>query len=438
MRTYNEFQDLGKMIAWVERRETGPNNFHFAIQTDPTHADFHKCKVGMLHTCQSIRMSSIGNVMVVPYHEVRQWAAERQISVPVLTGGKPATAKPATAYKPEDADVIDTVTDSKPLQPVQPVQPVQQRTVVYGAGEAIAGANAIATLIQSAINQAMNIDDIKALAETKINDAVRNLMAPTIISVQQAPDQEPIPVGSVHKAFPVLLQAMSARSRSGRRLNICLVGPAGTGKSTAAEQAATAIGLPFYPYSAIDSKFEIIGFRDAQGQVVRTSFREACEFGGVVLFDEMSASSANARLALNAILANRIATFPDGPMKLHADCIILGGDNVIGGATAAYNGRHKPDASSIDRWVYLDWDIDTTLERVIAGNDSWTDIVAKVRAQVDTQGIRDVLITPRSSETGAALLAQGMDIKAVARMTLKKNMSEEQWLAVCAKVAELR
>lgn len=435
MRTFNEFQDLGKMIAWVERRETGPAKFHFAIQTDPTHADFNKCRIGMLNTCQTIRMNSNGNVMVVPYSEIRQWAAEHQIAVPT----KPvttATAKPAPTYKPEDSDVIDTVEVVQPVQPVQPVQ--QQRQVTYGAGEAIAGANAIATLIQSAINQAMDLDSIRALAEQKINDAVRNLMTPTIISVQQAPDQEPIPVGSVHKAFPMLLQAMSARSRSGRRLNICLVGPAGTGKSTAAEQAATALGLPFYPYSAIDSKFEIIGFRDAQGQVVRTSFREACEFGGVVLFDEMSASSANARLALNAILANRIATFPDGPMKLHEDCIILGGDNVIGGATAAYNGRHKPDASSIDRWVYLDWDIDTTLERVIAGNDSWTDIVAKVRAQVDTQGIRDVLITPRSSETGAALLAQGMDIKAVARMTLKKNMSEEQWSAVCAKVSELR
>ena len=431
MRTFNDFQHLGKMIAWVERRETGPANFHFAIQTDPTHADFHKCRVGMLNTCQTIRMNSNGNVMVVPYSEIRQWAAERQIYVPVLTGGKPATAKPATTYT-EDTDVIDTVFDS------EPVQPVQQRTVTYGASEAIAGANAIATLIQSAINQAIDLDSIRALAEQKINDAVRNLMTPTVISVQRASDQEPIPVGSVHKAFPMLLQAMSARSRSGRRLNICLVGPAGTGKSTAAEQAATALGLSFYPYSAIDSKFEIIGFRDAQGQVVRTSFREACEFGGVVLFDEMSASSANARLALNAILANRIATFPDGPMKLHEDCIILGGDNVIGGATAAYNGRHKPDASSIDRWVYLDWDIDTTLERVIAGNDSWTDIVAKVRAQVDTQGIRDVLITPRSSETGAALLAQGMDIKAVARMTLKKNMSEEQWSSVCAKVSELR
>ena len=209
MRTFNDFQHLGKMIAWVERRETGPANFHFAIQTDPTHADFHKCRVGMLNTCQTIRMNSNGNIMVVPYSEIRQWAAERQITVPVLTGGKPATAKPATTYKPEDSDVIDTVMDSEPVQPVQPVQ--QQRTVTYGAGEAIAGANAIATLIQSAINQAMDLDSIRALAEQKINDAVRNLMTPTIISVRQAPDQEPIPVGSVHKAFPMLLPMQMQR-----------------------------------------------------------------------------------------------------------------------------------------------------------------------------------------------------------------------------------
>ncbi len=120
MRTYNEFQALGKMILWVERRPTGPANFHFAIQTDPTHADFHKCRVGMLNTCQTIRMNSNGNVMVVPYSEIRQWAAEHQIAVPT----KPvttATAKPATTYKPEDSDVIDTVEVVQPVQPVQPV-----------------------------------------------------------------------------------------------------------------------------------------------------------------------------------------------------------------------------------------------------------------------------------------------------------------------------
>lgn len=66
-------------------------------------------------------------------------------------------------------------------------------------------------------------------------------------------------VGTQHRQFEQLLRACSARDHCGNRLNIWLAGPAGAGKTTAAENVAKALGLAFHfafrlfgPVAAVD------------------------------------------------------------------------------------------------------------------------------------------------------------------------------------------
>jgi DNA replicative helicase MCM subunit Mcm2 (Cdc46/Mcm family) len=232
--------------------------------------------------------------------------------------------------------------------------------------------------------------------------------------------------------FTKLLKACNAQMPNGHRLNICLIGDAGTGKSHASEAVAKALGLGFYFTGAIDTKYDLIGFADANGRVVRTQFREAWEFGGVFCFDELDGSNPGAVVALNAALANNRAAFPDMVVERHRDCIIIAGTNTfLNGSTAEFNGRFKQDAAAADRYVMMRWDVDEKLELALCPDKSWCKRVQGVRARMKERGVKGHKVTPRASFYGAALLASGLDMGDVEAMVLRKGMTDDQWTQVC-------
>lgn len=245
------------------------------------------------------------------------------------------------------------------------------------------------------------------------------------LSINEAPT---VDVGIQHKQFKKLLGACMTRSIAGPT-NVWLTGPAGSGKTKGAEGVAKALGLEFYFNGAIDTPYKLTGFIDAGGKLHRTAFREAYENGGVYLFDEVDASLPGALLAFNAALANGYADFPDGRVSRHKDCVIIAAANTWGtGPNSDYVGRNKLDAAFIDRFVQISWGYDKQLEKILAGHDSWTEYVQTVRENVMSKGIKCV-ISPRSSISGAALLKSGMfTISEVVDMTLKKGLSEDNWM----------
>ncbi len=238
-------------------------------------------------------------------------------------------------------------------------------------------------------------------------------------------------MGIQHREFPTLLETMKAKLQDGNRLNVWLVGPAGTGKTTAAKKCAEALGLDFYFTGSIDTEYKLMGFVDAQGRVVNTAFKKAFTEGGVFLFDECDSSLPPALLAFNAALANGECAFPDGIFQKHPDCIIIAAANTWGlGQTIEYCGRMKMDAAFLDRFVQLEWDIDETMETVICPNKEWVKKVQTWRAKVKAKGLKGVMLSPRASYNGAAMLAVGMNEETVIKMTVRKAMNSEQWESV--------
>lgn len=233
-----------------------------------------------------------------------------------------------------------------------------------------------------------------------------------------------------HKTFAKLLKAVSSGD------NVWLVGPAGTGKTTAAEQVATVLGFEFHFNGALDSEHKLLGFIDAQGRIVSRPFRKAWTEGGVYLFDEVDASLPQALLAFNAALANGIVDFPDGAVRKHKDFICIAGANTIGqGATAEYNGRYKPDAAFVDRFCMIRWDVDETLERTLAlgriedktlGNQ-WVDLVQKVRSRIASEGSVKHVVSPRASIGGCALLHAGLTWEEAIESRLRKGLDQAVW-----------
>lgn len=227
-----------------------------------------------------------------------------------------------------------------------------------------------------------------------------------------------IDLGLQHFQFPDLVKLVATG------LNIFLVGPAGSGKTTAAINVAKALEVEFHFTGAIASEFKLTGFINAQGNIVSTEFRKAYENGGLFLFDEIDASYPQAVLAFNAALSNNYMDFPDKRISRHEKFYCIAAANTYGqGADRQYVGRNQLDAASLDRFVFIDWKYDEKLETELTKNEEWSSYVQKARKVVEELKIRHV-VSPRASMHGATLLAIGIEQAVVEQTCLWKGMDE--------------
>lgn len=293
------------------------------------------------------------------------------------------------------------------------------------------------------------------ISEERVLELIRiNSARPAHVTLDlTAPGVDLSTVTVMHHKFPLLAAAVAAR------VNVMLVGPAGSGKTTAAAKAAETLGIPFYGTGAINSEYKLTGFIDAQGRIVSTAFRKAFEFGGLFLFDEIDASLPSALLAFNAALANDWMDFPDGCIQRHPDFRVVAGANTFGtGADRQYVGRNQLDAASLDRYAVIDWGYDEALEASIVGAPApnnaptpvsisplsadeaqfkalaWFENVRKVRKAVDDLKVRHV-VSPRATINGARLLAAGWTWADTEEAVIWKGLDRDTKAKVVAKAA---
>lgn len=294
-------------------------------------------------------------------------------------------------------------------------------------------AEALAALMGAALDEAVRsigretAEQFTALVPGMVAEGLLHAR-PIAISVNKAPA---VTIKRAHKALPTILTAVVAGTSP------FLVGPAGSGKTTLAEQIATALGLKFYMASRVTSEYKLVGFVDANGKTVRTQFREAYEHGGIFLFDEVDASDPDALTAFNAALAGQLADFPDGMVRRHADFAALAAGNTFGrGADRQYVGRNQLDAATLDRFQTFEIDYDEELERQLAGDAVWCTYVQKVRAAIEHEKVRHV-VSPRASISGAKLLAAGIDRAVVEQACVWKGMDAAQMTRVINRMGAL-
>ena len=221
-------------------------------------------------------------------------------------------------------------------------------------------------------------------------------------------------------------------------LNVYLVGPAGTGKTTLAEQVAEALSLPFGTLSchAQMTGTALFGYMDAQGRYVSTDYRrmatgDGSEQGpGLFLMDEIDNGNANITAALNTGLANGHVSFPDGIRPIDSRHVFMASANTFGtGATVKYIGRNALDAATLDRFVQVMVDYDTDLEREIAAQYGpkgveWCERIHAYRQSAAEHGIDHVLST-RAIKDGAAMLAAGFTVDETLAMRVFRGLGAD-------------
>jgi cobaltochelatase CobS len=315
-----------------------------------------------------------------------------------LLAAQPATQEPATMQEPAPA------TSSHPQAIVTP---------------APATTDAALVALRTLLGAGAGID------ENRVRQIIRDEL-PDLIPVTRLEIKTPAGIKSHdpaprHKQLPELILAMSAG------LNVALVGPAGSGKTTAFEQAAAVLELKPYLQGAVQGAHELLGYKDAHGNYHTTPFRQSFEHGGAACLDELDGGDAGGLLVANSATANGCMAFPDSPfpVRKHESWLCVACMNTYGnGADRMYVGRNQLDAATLDRFVFINWRYDETLERAIAGNDSWVDRVQALRRGVEKTKDR-LIISPRASINGAKLLAAGATMSRVEELCIWKGTDAE-------------
>lgn len=171
-------------------------------------------------------------------------------------------------------------------------------------------------------------------------------------------------------ASPVLPRLI-ANAKLG--LNSLLVGPAGCGKSIAAEQLSESLSLPFGQicFTAGASETWIFGRQTPTGFIEGT-FSKLYKGGGVFLGDELDAADANMMLSINTALANGHLYNPiSGELiKRHKDFHFVGCANTFGrGGDNVYTGRSRLDGATLNRFVMLEVEYCSKIEKLVCPDD---------------------------------------------------------------------
>jgi hypothetical protein len=236
------------------------------------------------------------------------------------------------------------------------------------------------------------------------------------------PDLPEVTFDKAHAKLPLLVKA------AGLRRPIMLVGPAGSGKTTAGRQLAEAYDVPFYANSnsPMDTRMLAFGYMDAAGNYHPGYLYRAMKEGGVLLDDEVDSSNPAIMVSKNAAIENRFAQFPNGEtVEAHENFIYIGSANTYGrGADRMYVGRTQLDAATLNRFVFVEWDYDEDLEMQLSINPDWTTFVQAVRRVVAQHKMRYV-VSPRQSIAGGELLAAGIPEDDVRRMTVFPGWPQE-------------
>jgi hypothetical protein len=275
----------------------------------------------------------------------------------------------------------------------------------------------IVTPMMYAVNR--KVDDVKigvdnlTIAISSEIDSLKEQIAsviPNIIEVHVPNKPVKVVDGLTHYQFPKVLAHLASGN------HVFMVGKAGSGKTSIAEMASEALGIPFSSKSCTSQTTEssLVGFMNATGYV-STEFRKAFEFGHVFNLDEIDHANPNVLGVLNSALANKQMAFPDGMVTRHDNFIVVASGNTFGtGATAQYVGANPIDAATKDRFAVMEIHYDEAIEDAMVASvglekavaTKWLATVRKCRVNVDTHGLK-IVVSPRASMIGAKMLKSG-------------------------------
>ena len=202
-------------------------------------------------------------------------------------------------------------------------------------------------------------------------------------------------------------------------------GPAGTGKTTMALEAAKALGLAAELDTLDPStpKSGILGYRTPAGDPVWTATLRRYAEGGIIVWDEMDNAPGHVQNVGNSMLANGHAPAAWGMVPRHETFGFIGTGNTPGRPTPRFPDRKNMSAAFADRLYFVHVPLDPNIERRATGRSpariparlgvpreitpaAWGRWVEEIRAWAE-KNAPTLQVTPRATITGLKALAAG-------------------------------
>lgn len=212
------------------------------------------------------------------------------------------------------------------------------------------------------------------------------------------------------------------KAHPGKQKNICLYGPAGTGKTELVIRITKCqFGKDVKFTTAPQMKHELEGFANAQGLHTGTALTDQYEEEGVYLQEEIDRCQPGALIALNAAIANKIMCVPvKGTMHQHPMCTIFATANTNGlGNDDVYNSAKRLDGSTRSRfiWIYVGRDREIELQ-CAKGDEYLVDFVNAWNEACEKNGFYDDICDYRCITNFSDYLDMGLSVKDAMEDTL--------------------
>jgi cobaltochelatase CobS len=268
---------------------------------------------------------------------------------------------------------------------------------------------------------------------SKVDAKIDQITAPVTVQIKTDTETRVIP-GLTHKSVPTVLTVLNAGE------HCLMVGPAGTGKSTIAEQCADALGVSYYSISLSPQTpaSSLLGYMQAAGEYVASLYRQAFEHGGVFHFDEFDNAHPSVLAVINASLANGHMAFPDKMVARHPEFRVCASANTYGrGPDRQYVGRQALDAATLDRFSIVSVEYDRALENELCkGTGAAGNVVREVLSYV--WQLRDnaerhkmtLIFSPRASVGMCRLINAGMPVNEAIESRARRGISDADWAKV--------
>ena len=230
-------------------------------------------------------------------------------------------------------------------------------------------------LIQAMAAGSLNEERVQEMIQAAVSSI--KVPAPVVIAIAGF---EPVTLPEGEHRHPMFEKCLRL-AQSG--INVLMVGPAGTGKTTLAKQIADALGLSFGALhcSAGISESQLLGWLLPTGESGRFEY-QAAQFAdlyqrgdSLFLLDEIDAADPNLLMVLNGALANGHLHVPQNinepTVARGKRAYVMAAANTYGhGADMQYAGRNQLDAATLDRFYIVHIGYDANLERLLTGRES--------------------------------------------------------------------
>ena len=207
-------------------------------------------------------------------------------------------------------------------------------------------------------------------------------------------------------------------------INIMLYGPRGTAKTKMGIDVSYRVfGEPPSIMTAPQDKYEIIGYADAHGNPVPTTFIKGYTKPGIMLIDEIDRMDQTAGIAMNSAISNGLLdTTYMGVLERDPKMTIIATANTAGtGADQEYVTANVMDSSIRDRFIFIPirWDHDKAL--AISHDPELTDFIERWNRACDMSGLGVASASYRALLTWSSLSELGVPNSDIMNYVLLKG-----------------